>query len=195
MFIGPLDACVFSVQVLCERLDVCCFDHCERVINSKIGREKKVFSNTLHVCLNTFSSKLLLFHFNGAAPHRYPIHLKDEVKPELDQMEELEFITKVSAPTDWVSSIVYNHKSNNKVRIYLDPKDLNRAIKRPHYKTPTLDEITHQLAGSRVFSKLDARRIYWSVSLEEPSGYFTTFNSPFGRCRFEYIPVGLNVSQ
>ena len=71
-------------------------------------------------------------------------------------MEELGVITKVSAPTDWVTSIVYSRKSNNKMRICLDPKDLNRAIKRPHYKTPTLDEITHQLAGSRVFSKLDA---------------------------------------
>ena len=87
------------------------------------------------------------------SPRRCPIHLKDEVKTELEKMEELGVITKVSAPTDWVSSIVYSRKSNNKLRICLDPKDLNRAIKRPHYKTPTLDEITHQLAGSRVFSK------------------------------------------
>ena len=32
-FVGPLDAFVLSVQVLCEQLDVCCFDHCEGVIN------------------------------------------------------------------------------------------------------------------------------------------------------------------
>ena len=129
------------------------------------------------------------------SPRRCPIHLKDEVKTELEKMEELGVITKVSAPTDWVSSIVYSRKSNNKLRICLDPKDLNRAIKRPHYKTPTLDEITHQLAGSRVFSKLDARHGYWSVSLDEPSSYLTTFNSPFGRYRFERLPFGLNLSQ
>ena len=110
-------------------------------------------------------------------------------------MEELGVITKVSAPTDWVSSIVHSRKSNNKLRICLDPKDLNRAIKRPHYKTPTLHEITHQLAGSRVFSKLDARRGYWSVSLDEPPSYLTTFNSPFGRYRFERLQFGLNLSQ
>ena len=71
----------------------------------------------------------------------------------------------------------------------------HRAIKRPHYKTPTLDEITHQLAGSRVFSKLYARHGYWSVSLDEPSIYLTTFNSTFGRYRFERLPFGLNLSQ
>ena len=127
------------------------------------------------------------------SPRRCPIHLKDKVKTELEKMEELGVITKVSAPTDWVSSIVYSRKSNNKLRICLDPKDLNRAIKHPHYKTPTLDEITHQLAGSRVFSKLDARHGYWSVSLDEPSSYLTTFNSPFGRYRFERLPFGLNL--
>ena len=41
-------------------------------------------------------------------------------------------ITKVSAPTDLVSSIMFSRKSNNKLRICLDPKDLNRAIKRPN---------------------------------------------------------------
>ena len=80
------------------------------------------------------------------SPRRCPIHLKDEVKTELDKMEELGVITKVSAPTDWVSSIVYSRKSNNKLRICLDPKDLNRAIKRPQYKTPTLDETNHRRA-------------------------------------------------
>ena len=129
------------------------------------------------------------------SPRRCIIHLTDEVKTALDKMEELGVITKVSAPTDWVSSIVYSRKSNNKLRICLDPKDLNMAIKRPHYKTPTLDEITHQLARSRVFSKLDARHGYWSVSLDEPSSYLTTFNRPFRRYRFERLPFGLNLSQ
>ena len=32
-FSGPLNACVLSVQIVCERLDVCSFDHCEAVIN------------------------------------------------------------------------------------------------------------------------------------------------------------------
>ena len=62
-------------------------------------------------------------------------------------MEELGVITKVSAPTECVSSIMYGRKSNNKLHICLDRRDLNSAIKRPHFKTPTLDEIIHQLAN------------------------------------------------
>ena len=90
------------------------------------------------------------------AERRCSIHLKDEVKAELDNMEELGVIERVTEPTDWVSSIVYSRKPSGKLRICLDPKDLNKAIKRPHYHTPTLEEITHKLAGSVMYSKLDA---------------------------------------
>ena len=32
-FAGPLNTCVLLVQMLCERLDVCSFNHCEGIIN------------------------------------------------------------------------------------------------------------------------------------------------------------------
>ena len=94
------------------------------------------------------------------APRRCPIHIKDDVRNELQKMEQLGVI-EVEEPTDWVSSIVYTRKANGKLRICLDPKDLNTAIKRPHYPTPTLDEITHKLAGAVIFSKLGAHHGYW----------------------------------
>ena len=129
------------------------------------------------------------------APRRCPIHIKDDVQNELQKMEQLGVIEKVEEPTDWVSSIVYTRKANGKLRICLDPKDLNTAIKRPHYPTPTLDEITHKLAGAVIFSKLDARHGYWSVPLHDESKLLTTFNSPFGRFCFRRLPFGLNLSQ
>ena len=90
------------------------------------------------------------------AVRRCSVQLKDEVKAELDNMEELGVIERVTEPTDWVSSIVYSRKPSGKLCICLDPKDLNKAIKRPHYHTPTLEEITHKLAGSVMYLKLDA---------------------------------------
>ena len=129
------------------------------------------------------------------AVRRCSIHLKDEVKAELDNMEELGVIERVTEPTDWVSSIVYSRKPSGKLRICLDPKDLNKAIKRPHYHTPTLEEITHKLAGSVMYSKLDARHGYWAVQLDEESRLLTTFNSPFGRYCYKRMPFGLNLSQ
>ena len=129
------------------------------------------------------------------APRKYPIQIKEEIRGELGRMETLGVIKKVTDPTDWVSSIAFSRKSNGKLRICIDPKDLNRAMKRTYHKTPTLEEITHNFAGATVFSKVDARHGYWSIALDEESSHLTTFNSPVGRYRFLRLPFGLKVSQ
>ena len=59
----------------------------------------------------------------------------------------------------------------------LDPQDLNKAIRREHYKAPTLEEISHTLSGATVCPKLDAKDGFWSMHLHIPSSYLTTFNT------------------
>lgn len=82
------------------------------------------------------------------------------------------------------NSLVVVEKANSKLRICLDPKDLNAAIMRPHYPMPGLDDALSKLAGAHFFSKLDAKSSYWQLKLTEQSLYLTTFNTPFGRYQF-----------
>ena len=110
-------------------------------------------------------------------------------------MESQGIIRKVSEPTEWVSSIVYIRKKNGKLRLCLDPKDLNRAIMRWHYKTPTKKEMAHKLSGAQHFSKLDAKNGYWPIPLDEESQLLTTFHSTFGRFCFRRMPFGLVIPQ
>ena len=56
-------------------------------------------------------------------------------------MENEGIITRVSKPTEWTSSIVLVRKANNDIRICLDPTDLNKAIKRPRYPLPTVNDV------------------------------------------------------
>ena len=90
------------------------------------------------------------------SPRRPPISMIREIKEELDQMERTGVIEKVTEPTDWVSSLVYARKQSGKLRICLDPRDLNKAIKRPHYPTKTIEDISYKLKVATIFSKLDA---------------------------------------
>lgn len=129
------------------------------------------------------------------APRRAPIQLREAIKAELDRMQSLGVIRPVTEPTDWVSSITYVKKADGSLRICIDPKDLNKALKRSHHHTPTLEELTHKFAGAQVFSKMDAKSGYWSVQLHPESQLLTTFNSPFGRFCFNRLPFGLKVSQ
>ena len=77
----------------------------------------------------------------------------------------------------------------------LDPHDLNKAICHDHHKTPTVEEVGHEFAHSCFFTKLDAHHGYWSIILDKDSSLLITFNSPFGRYCFLWLPFGLVCSQ
>ena len=109
-------------------------------------------------------------------------------------MESESILAKVTEPTQWVNSLVVV-ETNNKLRVCLDPRDLNKAIQRPHYPMRTLEDTLPELAGAKVFTKLDLRSGYWTIPLSEESSYLTTFNTPFGRYRYLRLPFGLKSSQ
>ena len=77
------------------------------------------------------------------ARRKVPIHYKEEIERKLLEMEQLQIIAPVTTPTEWVSSITYPTKQDGSLRICLDPRDLNKAVIREHYKAPTLEEISH----------------------------------------------------
>ena len=62
-------------------------------------------------------------------------------------MEQLGIIKKVTEPTSWVNSVVVNEKKSGKLRICVDPKDLNKYVRREYYQLPTQEDITCRLAG------------------------------------------------
>ena len=98
---------------------------------------------------------------------RIPVMIHKEVKENI--------IKKETEPTDWISRMVVVAKPN-KIRICLDPKDLNKALKRPKYQMPTLDELLPKL-----FSTLDAKDGFYQIALDEASSKLTAFWTPFGR--------------
>lgn len=126
------------------------------------------------------------------APRKVPFALYNKLKKELQNMEDMQVIVKVTEPTEWVSSLLLVEKKNGKLRVCLDPRNLNEAICRSHYPIPTVDMIRSKVAGSKWFSTLDASSGFWMCSLDEESSYLTTFNTPFGRYRFKRLPYGIN---
>ena len=102
-------------------------------------------------------------------------------------MERLQIITKVNTPTEWANSIVVVEKPNGSIGICLDPKNLNEAILREHFSMQTADDIIADMAGAQYFSKLDASSGYWQIKLDEPSSELLTFQTPFGRYKFNRL--------
>ena len=83
-------------------------------------------------------------------------------------------------------------KPSGEIRICVDLKKLNQAVKRERYIIPAVDDVIHQLRGSSVFSKLDAASGFWQILLELPTAKLTTFITPFGRLFFKRVPFGIS---
>ena len=72
---------------------------------------------------------------------RIYIALKEKVNNELQRTLKMNIVAPIEEPTDWVDSMVVVEKPNGKLRICIDPRNLNKAVKRPHYAIPTTEEI------------------------------------------------------
>ena len=103
-------------------------------------------------------------------------------------------ITPVTEPTPWVSQLVVATKPNGNLRVCIDPKYLNKALRREHFTMPILDDVLFELSSLKLFTKVDLKNGYWHVLLDDESSRLTTFQTCYGRYRFLRLPFGLKVS-
>lgn len=125
---------------------------------------------------------------------RIPLSLMSSVKNELNVMIKKGVICKNDEPADFVSNLVVVEKKNGKLRLCIDPKELNKAIMKENFPIPTFDEIAEKLNGKKIFSVLDLKEGYWQVKLSENASRLCTFSTPFGCYRFLRMPFGISIA-
>ena len=68
-------------------------------------------------------------------------------------------------------------------------------IHRPHYVTPTFEDVTAKLHGTRWFTIVDIKSGYWHLNLDQKSRKLTTFITSNGRYLFNRFPMGIKCAQ
>ena len=121
---------------------------------------------------------------------KIPFSIKDRVIKEIKRMEDLGVIVKCEEPTEWVSALTIVEEPK-KLRLCLDPKQLNKYVMRQHTCLPTPEETIAKIEGSTVFSHLDLKHGYWQLPLTQEASMMTAFLTPIGRYRFLRMPFGL----
>ena len=140
------------------------------------------------------------------APRKVPVHLEAAFKEEIESLVKQGILEEVKEHTDWVNSYVIvekdtgnqhapNQTVKKKLRICLDPRDLNEALEREPYHTRSVDEITAKLQGMTVFIIVDFKKGYWMVVLHPDSRRLTCMALPFGRFQWTHLPMGTVVAQ
>ena len=115
------------------------------------------------------------------APRKVPIHLQDTFHEEIRNLEALGILEETKDVTEWVNSFVImekkipinsnnshspGHSMNKKLRVCLDPRDLNKALEREPYYTCSIEEIMGKFYGMTRFTTADFKKGYWMVELD-----------------------------
>lgn len=124
-------------------------------------------------------------------PRRVAVGLRERLKEELQQMENLGVIKKCMEPTAGVHSLLVAKKKDNKIRLCLDLRDLNRVVVCEHFPMQTMEDVSSRMPRAKVFNILDGNHGFWKVKLTKDSSKLAIFNTPFGRYSYTHLPFGI----
>ena len=127
-------------------------------------------------------------------PRKVPFAMKPRVKIELGNQADKGVIARVTEPTDWISSTVIATNKSVESCICIDPRSLNKALRREHYHIPTVDDVLPDLSKARIITTMDLRAGYWHLRLDDESSNLTTFTTPYGRYKWMRLPFDTSVS-
>ena len=82
-------------------------------------------------------------------------------------------------------------KASGKLRVCLDPTDLNPHIICPVCNSNTLDDIVHKLQKAKYVACFDALKGFFHVPLDEDSKLLTAMLTPIGVFIYYVLTMGL----
>ena len=127
-------------------------------------------------------------------PRTIPFHFQKHFSNEIKQTEKQGIIEPHTGPAPLISNIVFAPKDNDNLRVTVDMRQVNKAIKSTNLPIPKVENIKAKMAGNKVFSKLDFHPAFHQLHLIEESRYATVFHGNGRLMRFCRLTMGNMVS-
>uniref|UniRef100_A0A8D8CKC9 Uncharacterized protein K02A2.6 n=2 Tax=Culex pipiens TaxID=7175 RepID=A0A8D8CKC9_CULPI len=114
---------------------------------------------------------------------RPPIALEEKIKHKLESLLEQDIIEPVKGPSAWVSPMVPVIKDSGEIRLCIDMRQANQAVRRETHPLPLIDDLLGSVSGAMRFSKLDIKDAYHQIEISVESRAITTFITKYGLFR------------
>ena len=119
-----------------------------------------------------------------------PFHLRQTRNAELERMEAEGLIEEHHGPAPWISNTVLAPKDDGGTRVTCDMRNVNKAIQPTNIPIARVEEIKSDLAGTRVFSKLDFKSAFHQLEIDEESRHLTVFHGNGRLMRYRVLTMG-----
>ncbi|XP_055714355.1 uncharacterized protein K02A2.6-like [Phlebotomus papatasi] len=123
---------------------------------------------------------------------RAPIALLDRVEEKLDELLKADIIEHVNGHSAWVSPIVVICKDNGEIRLCVDMRQANKAVKRENHLMPTFEDFLPQLRHAKVFTHLDVKNAFHQIELDPACRHITAFITHGGMFCYKRLMFGLS---
>jgi hypothetical protein len=122
-------------------------------------------------------------------PYRMPPNELAELKIQLQDLLDKCFIRPSASP--WGCPALFVKKKDNSLRLCVDYRPLNAVTIKNKYPLPCIDILFDQLAGAKVFSKIDLCSGYHQIKIKPCDIPKTAFSTRYGLYEYLVMSFGL----
>jgi hypothetical protein len=122
-------------------------------------------------------------------PYRMPPNELAELKIQLQDLLDKGYIRPSASP--WGCSALFVKKKDDSLRLCVDYRPLNAVTIKNKYPLPRIDILFDQLAGAKVFSKIDLRSGYHQIKIRPCDIPKTAFSTRYGLYEYLVMSFGL----